>query len=440
MAFAPAAHADPQADWLKARQAEFATWQAAHPDVEAQVADLKAKTAVLVEAYRNRPRPAPYAVLVARSAAASPADKQAAVQAFHAGFTLWQSGDFASAEAAFKQGLDLDPTNGMANFYYGDCLQRRGDNADAGEYMARAVFFGGQSTEAFKARTALASLPAPPAPDAALPPVILRTPGAITELWDGPDTPKMVVIPAGEYTMGSPASEPDRYDNKGPQHRVTIGYALAVGKYDITRSEFAAFAAATGYKAQDNQGCIDSSNWSQNARGNWQRPGFDQTGADPVVCISFIDAGAYAAWLSQKTGHAYRLLSEAEYEYAVRVGSTTAFWWGDDRATACSYENGADLVNNCHDGFVFTSPAGSFRANAFGLYDMAGDAGLWTEDCYSNYRGTPVDGSASAAGDCGRRVDRGGSWFNTVRSDYRDDTPLVGARINSLGFRVARTL
>src|SRR5665213_2092753 len=228
--------ADDQSDWLKARQAEYATWQAAHPNVEAQIADLKAKTAALVDAYKARPRPPRYADLTARSNAASPADKQTALKAFAVGFTLWQSGDFPSAEAAFKQGLDLDPTNGMANFYYGDCLHRRGDKANAADYMARAVFFGGQSPEAFKAQAALASLPAPADPDASLPPAIFRVSADVTEIWDSPEAPKMVVIPAGAYTMGSPASEPNRQDNEGPQHRVTIGYALAVGKYDITLS------------------------------------------------------------------------------------------------------------------------------------------------------------------------------------------------------------
>jgi formylglycine-generating enzyme required for sulfatase activity len=121
--------------------------------------------------------------------------------------------------------------------------------------------------------------------------------------------------------MGSPSRETGRFDSEGPRHRVAVGYALAVGKYDITRGEYAAFVEATGYRPND-AGCftINASGAAvgQNAGAHWRRPGFDQTARDPVVCINFDDAGAYVAWLSRKTGHAYRLLSEAEYEYAER--------------------------------------------------------------------------------------------------------------------------
>jgi hypothetical protein len=124
---------------------------------------------------------------------------------------------------------------------------------------------------------------------------------------DAPDAPEMVVIPPGAFTMGSPASEPGRYADESPQHRVSIGYSLAVGRYDVTREQYAAFVTATAYTGSGT-GC------------DWRSPGFDQSGADPVVCVSWEDAQAYASWLSRKTGHTYRLLSEAEWEYAARAG------------------------------------------------------------------------------------------------------------------------
>jgi formylglycine-generating enzyme required for sulfatase activity len=453
--------ADAQSDWSKARQAEYATWAAAHPNVEAQIADLKAKTAALVDAYKARPKPPRYADLTARSSAASPADKQAALKAFAVGFTLWQSGDFPSAEAAFKQGLDLDPTNGMANFYYGDCLQRRGAKADAADYMARAVFFGGQSAEAFKAQTTLASLPSPTDLDVAAPPVIFRVPGTATELWDGPDTPQMVVVPAGDYTMGSPASEPNRsneeygqhgftpagysdftspgqHGSDSPQLRSTIGYSFAVGKFDVTRAEYAAFIVATGYKAKDDDGCFvyGGGKFKGFSRASWQRPDFDQTANDPVVCVSYDDAQAYTAWLSQKTGHSYRLLSESEWEYAARGGTTTTYWWGDNAGAGNANCNGCGTKWDNKQ----TSPSGFFPKNPFGLFDMNGNAWQWTADCWNaNHTGSPADGRARS-GDCNLRVDRGGSWNVSpryLRSTYRDG--LGPWRLSDVGFRVART-
>jgi len=312
------------------------------------------------------------------------------------------------------------------------------------------------------AQAATPVVAAAPAPRHATGPTArLNSPGRVFR--DCPDVcPEMVVIPPGEYAMGSPSTETGRFDSEGPQHRVAIGYALAVGEYDITRGEYAAFARATGYRP-NHAGCF-TANASGAAVGlsagaNWRRPGFDQTARDPVVCISFDDASAYAAWLSRKSGHAYRLLSEAEYEYAERAGTTTAYWWGDDATPACSYANVADLdakassdwtarfpgrtVESCHDGYVFTSPAGSFRPNAFGLYDMTGDVWSWLADCWSDsYAGAPTDGSANLAGDCGRRSLRSGSWSYSsriLRSANRDRV-TAAARLIDVGFRVARTL
>jgi sulfatase modifying factor 1 len=240
--------------------------------------------------------------------------------------------------------------------------------------------------------------------------------------------PEMVVVPAGRFTMGSPSSKVGRpvWADESPQHRVTIGYAFAVGKYPVTRDEYARFASET----------------SHDPSGEWQNPfpGYTQTGRDPVVNVSWDDAKAYMRWLSEKTGHNYRLLSEAEYEYAERAGTTTAYWWGDSDADLCRYANG-DPCN--HHGTV---PVGSYPANAFGLYDMAGNVWEWTEDCWKNtYAGAPDDGTAWTAGTCGERVLRGGSWLDYARylrsaDRYGDGTGVRGNGYGFFGFRVARTL
>ena len=229
----------------------------------------------------------------------------------------------------------------------------------------------------------------------------------------------MVVVPAGRFTMGSPSSEPGRVSDESPQHQVTIGYSFAVGKYPVTRDEYARFASETG------------------ANSAWQNPGFPQTGMDPVVNVNWADAKAYVAWLSTKTRKSYRLLSESEYEYAERAGTTTTYWWGDSADQLCSRANSGPCNR------LSTVPVGSYPANAFGLYDMLGNTLEWTEDCYnSSYTGAPDDGTAWTSGTCGRRVLRGGSWVGysgVLRSADRVGGSAV-ARVSVGGFRVARTL
>jgi formylglycine-generating enzyme required for sulfatase activity len=234
------------------------------------------------------------------------------------------------------------------------------------------------------------------------------------------DCPQMIMVPAGGFTMGSPASEVGRVDWEGPQHHVTIGYSFAVGRYLVTRDEYARFASETG------------------AISDWQDPGYSQTGKDPVVNVNWNEAKAYVAWLSKKTGKRYRLLSESEYEYVERAGTTTAYWWGDSEAGLCRYANGGQCN---HEGTV---PVGSYPANAFGLYDIAGNVWEWTEDCWNfSYTGAPNDGTARTSATCGQRVMRGGSCVNLAR-DLRSANRVrfdAGARYANLsGFRVARTL
>lgn len=268
--------------------------------------------------------------------------------------------------------------------------------------------------------------------------------------------PEMVELPPGSFTMGSPENEAGRYPAEGPAHRVTIAYAFAVGRYPVTRGEYAQFAAET--RLADPASCetLDTSGrWVQTSGAGWRNPGFSQSDRDPVVCASWNDAQAYVAWLSQKTGHRYRLLSEAEYEYAARAGTQTSRYVGTSDAELCKYYNLADLDyiaahpgdsevdHECHDGFAYTSPVGHFAPNPFGLYDMLGNALEWTADCWNrSYDGAPVDGSAWLAGDCSERVWRGGCWLDDgkyLRAAYRNGEP-VDDRYTHSGFRVARDL
>lgn len=234
--------------------------------------------------------------------------------------------------------------------------------------------------------------------------------------------PEMVVVPAGSFTMGSPASEPERAADESPQHRVTFARPFAVGRFEVT---FAQWDACV-----DDGGCNDYTPSDQ----GWGR------GRRPVVNVSWDDAQSFLAWLSKKTGKSYRLLSESEYEYATRAGTRTAYPWGDVIG-----KNHA----NCHScGSQWdareTAPVGSFPANKFGLYDMVGNIREWTEDCYhDNYIGAPPNGSAwTLGGNCYHRVVRGGSYLldpgflrSASRYWFAEDY-----RLRYVGFRVARTL
>lgn len=271
--------------------------------------------------------------------------------------------------------------------------------------------------------------------------------------------PEMVVVPAGNYLMGSPPDDPHQAKDgvEQPQHRVTIGRAFAVGKFEVTRDEYARFVQET--QLQDPDGChIDEPpSWPKKLGLNWHATSFPQTGRDPVVCVSWEEATAYTQWLGKKTGHSYRLLSEAEWEYVARAGTTTEAFWGDDEKRDCEYGNGVDLtlltrfpetkwehVVPCHDGYANTSPVGSYKPNAFGLYDTAGNVFEWTADCLvKNYVGAPTDGSSRTDGDCSKRVNRGGSWTSNptgLRSADRGWDDASKTRSFDLGFRVARDL
>jgi len=176
----------------------------------------------------------------------------------------------------------------------------------------------------------------------------------------------------------------------------------------------------------------------------------------PAINVSWEDAQAYVGWLSRKTGKTYRLLSEAEWEYAARAGSTTKYHFGDSESLLCRYANGADLtvkrsnpswtwtVASCDDGYFYTAPAGSFQPNAFGLYDVHGNVWEWVQDCLNeSYAGAPSTGRAWEAGDCSWRVLRSGSWGVEPRYQRSADrfwSPSTNRSIGNFGFRLSRTL
>jgi formylglycine-generating enzyme required for sulfatase activity len=271
--------------------------------------------------------------------------------------------------------------------------------------------------------------------------------------------PEMVVVPAGSFTMGSPESEKDRNSNEGPQHNVTIARPLAVGKFHVTLEQYAGFVDETGHDAESK--CVLFVNGKLEYRQgySWRNSGFAQGRLHPAVCVNWNDAKAYVAWLAHKTGKAYRLLTEAEWEYAARArtepGVYPRYSFGNDARDMCRYANGTDQtaknsiggitwpVLPCNDGYAYTSPVGSFEANGFGLYDMQGNSWQWTEDCYhDSYYGAPKDGSAWTSGDCSHHILRGGDWLifpKDLRVAFRFSIPS-DVRGSAGSLRVARTL
>ena len=266
----------------------------------------------------------------------------------------------------------------------------------------------------------------------------------------------MVVVPPGRFVMGSAESEPVRDKDEGPQREVVIDKSFAVSQFEVTRGQFRQFARETGYRAALNCSVYTGPKSDRVMSKSWEDPNYPQTDDHPVACITWLDAKAYVAWIAARTNKPYRLLSEAEWEYAARAGSTSRYSFGDDADALCTYANVADdsaraaggldtwTYAKCRDGFgLSTAPVGSFKANAFKLHDMHGNVWEWVEDCSSEtYDGAPRDGSARVTPDCGARVDRGGGFFNnrgTNRSSERAFYPPTGNSAN-IGFRLARDL
>jgi formylglycine-generating enzyme required for sulfatase activity len=262
--------------------------------------------------------------------------------------------------------------------------------------------------------------------------------------------PEMVTMPPGRFMMGSPPGEErwKEYDGREePQHEVRIDHTFALGKYEVTVDEFAAFIAETNHD-MGASAYISAEGANKPGRG-WRDAVSAQTGRHPGCCISWNDAKAYIAWLNRKLGigrrpDAYRLPSEAEWEYACRAGTTTPFSFGATISTAqANYDGNYD--SGVGKNRRKTTPVGSFPANAFGLHDMHGNVWEWCEDAWhQSYAGAPIDGSTWVeGGDHSSRVLRGGSWHNKFPQNLRSanrvrNDPTV--RIDANGFRLARTL
>ena len=267
--------------------------------------------------------------------------------------------------------------------------------------------------------------------------------------------PELVVVAPGEYRMGSPSGEAGPGDSDGSVHRVSIGEAIAVGVYEVTVGQWRRFVGETGYATRDGCWTYEEGVWEERSGRNWERSGFVQDEGHPVVCVSWEDAQAYVGWLSAETGEEYRLPSESEWEYVARAGTRSARYWGEDAGEQCRYANGSDesvrrrysdwrwRVVSCDDGYVHTSPVGSFEANGYGLHDVLGNVSEWVEDCWNeSYVGAPADGSAWTRGNCEGRMLRGGSWddfpWNLRFANRGTSTPDY--RIIFFGFRIVRTL
>lgn len=276
---------------------------------------------------------------------------------------------------------------------------------------------------------------------------------------DCADCPELVTLPAGYFTMGAAPDEElleqiagEFRGRSAPQRGIEVA-RFSIGRFEVTRGEFRAFAAATGHQSPACFVWEGGEHRLVSAR-SWQSPGFAQDDRHPATCISWQDAEAYTRWLSRITGRRYRLPSEAEWEYAARAGTTGHRYWGNTMTEACRYSNGADLttrrevpeaadwaISDCSDGYAHTAPVGRFAPNAFGLHDMLGNVAEWTADCWSpDYRGAPATAAARSDGDCNLRAVRGGAWDEAsagLRAAYRVGSPVV-VRVYARGFRVVR--
>jgi len=278
--------------------------------------------------------------------------------------------------------------------------------------------------------------------------------------------PEMVAVPAGHFMRGSPQDEPgrsldarnhDEDDLEGPGgRRVRVSVpAFALGVFELTNEQFTNFLEDTGYEMPS--GCFSDANgdgvWAWDETGTWDNLGREHRGDFPASCIDRNAADAYVHWLGLRTGGHYRLPTEAEFEYALRAGSDTAYHFGDDPELLCEYGNVPDQALNavspetvttaCHDGFADMAPVGQFKPNAFGLHDMTGNVWEWLADCYErSYANVPTDGSALVKDECSAYSIRGGSWgydLPSLRSADRSDDP-PDALFDGIGLRVARDL
>ena len=239
--------------------------------------------------------------------------------------------------------------------------------------------------------------------------------------------PELVVVPSGSFMMESPAGEADREEDEDPVHRVTIAEPFAVGIFEVTFREWDACVSGGGCNGH----LPDDKGWGRGDR--------------PVINVNWDDAQSYVGWLSRKAGEGYRLLSESEWEYVARAGTTGPFHTGATISTAQANYDGNYTYGSGRKGVYreHTVSVGSFSPNAFGLHDVHGNVWEWVQDCWNDsYRGAPDDGRSWERGDCSRRVVRGGSWFSSPRNlrSANRSWDSTGNRDSYLGFRIARTL
>ena len=276
-------------------------------------------------------------------------------------------------------------------------------------------------------------------------------------------TPSMVVVPTGSFSMGAPESEAGHQEAETPQHDVTISKGFALSRSEVTVGQFREFVRASGYQPDSvklgGASVYDEGTGAMrdDSSAGWQDDyaGKNADNRQPVVNVSWNDAKAYVDWLSQRTGKTYRLPSESEFEYALRAGTTSRYWWGDG-TPASKVENltgqgdrspsgrrWSNAFQGYRDGFWGPAPVMSFAPNAFGLYDIDGNVSEWVQDCWhDSYLRAPHDGSAWVNPGCGVRVVRGGSWGSSpeqVRSAYRQGAE-ASVRSGRVGFRVLREL
>ncbi|MXY56177.1 MAG: formylglycine-generating enzyme family protein [Gammaproteobacteria bacterium] len=297
-------------------------------------------------------------------------------------------------------------------------------------------------------------------------PVQAQTDAGPARFKDCSSCPEMVVVPGGHFMRGSPQDEPgrdldsrnhDEDDLEGPGgKRVKVSVpAFALGVFEVTNDQFSRFVEDSGYEMPG--GCISDPDgdgiWTAEQAGTWKNLGREFRGDFPAACIDWHAANAYVHWLGLRTGGTYRLPTEAEFEYALRAGSDTAYHFGDDPELLCEYGNVPDESRNavspelvttaCSDGFADMAPVGQFKPNAFGVHDMTGNVWEWLADCYEpSYANVPTDGTPLVKDDCGAYSIRGGSWgydLPSLRSaDRSDDPPDI--LFDGIGFRVVRDL
>ena len=369
-----------------------------------------------------------------RSADAPDMPQEAAVaQWIRDGNALLEEGKVKEAAVKFEEQVKAEPDNAAAHSLLGEALWQLGDKARARTEFTHSLKLDPKHAYAVDARMRLAQKD----PVVVAEPSAGDFPKAGTVIQDCPKCPAMIVLPAGKFAMPFPPGDSGRFHHEGPVRPVTFTRPLAIGKFEVTFDEWDACVAEKGCPKVDDKG-----------RGKGRRP---------VVYVSWDDTVRYTKWLSKKTGKAYRLLTEAEWEYAFRSGT-------DERhrflnipaakvcATANVYDKRGKLQTEteydalpCDDKFADVAPVGSYKPNAFGIYDMLGNVSEWVEDCQPTglqWRGAPIDGTANIKGDCSQRGFRGGSYLENEKYYLRnsDRFKFIGAKDGDLGFRVARVL